>query len=196
MSATKGGPRRHTPWRCCGAGASPRRWSRRSARRSWATWSSAKPGGADGGAGGGAGGGSVVVQALLLPGCGGGRCFADDGAGGGAGGGAGAAAGSSFAAEAPAGVTGCGSAKPRRATKEGQWVLRTPPCILEPLLLLCSGMVLRTLVSFQDPFPPMVCHCLVGRCLGLPPPGRSPGRGRGAGDAPGGPPKTHKTSYN
>ena len=46
------------------------------------------------------------------------------------------------------------SAKPRRAAKEGQWVLRTPLRFKNPCSSLLS-MVLRTLAWFSDPFPPM-----------------------------------------
>ena len=44
--------------------------------------------------------------------------------------------------------------KPRGATKEGQWVLRTPPAYYNPCFSLL-GIVIRTLVSFQDPFAPI-----------------------------------------
>ena len=55
------------------------------------------------------------------------------------------------------------SAKPRRATKEGQWVLRTPPAYEIPCLSLLS-MVLK--LGFRSKTSSPLSHCLVGRrCL-------------------------------
>ena len=54
------------------------------------------------------------------------------------------------------------SAEPRRATKEGQRVLRTPLHI-RTLVSLCSAWFLEPWFRSKTPFP--LCHCLVGRCL-------------------------------
>ena len=53
------------------------------------------------------------------------------------------------------------SAKPRRATKEGQWVLKT--LLLEPLFFSAQHGSKNLIFVLRPPFP--LGHCLVGRCL-------------------------------
>ena len=55
------------------------------------------------------------------------------------------------------------SAEPRRATKEGQRVLRTPPPHIRTLAFLCSAWFYKPWLRSKTPF--LLCHCLVGRCL-------------------------------
>ena len=57
------------------------------------------------------------------------------------------------------------SAKPRRGTKEGQWLPRTPLHIII-FIFLCSAWFWEPWFRSKTPFP--LCHCLSGRCLGAP----------------------------